>query len=497
MHLHELIRGIEPDHSWAAPDIEVTGVAYDSRRVQKGNIFVAIRGERVDGNGFVPQALANGAAAILSDRPRPEGIAVPWIQVRSTRRVLATLSARLHGWPSTRLNLVGITGTNGKTSTAFLLESILRADGKRTGLITTIEYRSPTGARTASRTTPESLDLQEQLRDFVDQGCAYAVMEVSSHALAMHRVEGCRFRSAVFTNLTPDHLDFHRTMDAYFEAKKRLFVDTGWGPPRRSLINLDDPRGPELAELCRGRCQTYSVRSPADFMIRRFERSQTGIEMTIGTPTGDLPISSKLLGRPNLSNVVAAVAASHDLGVELRVIQYGIENCRPIPGRFERIDQGQPFLVVVDYAHTQDALQKLLETVRELEPKRVLVLFGCGGDRDRTKRALMGKVAQHLSDYCVLTSDNPRNEDPLAIIRDIESGFTGGSPRYLVQPDRRLAIQCILREARPADAVIVAGKGHETYQELAGQILHFDDREEVRKALAELGWSKPSTQTGS
>jgi UDP-N-acetylmuramoyl-L-alanyl-D-glutamate--2,6-diaminopimelate ligase len=485
MRLRSLLRYVDVKGGAEARDLEITGIAYDSRQVKADFLFVALAGAKTDGNRFIDQAKAGGAAAILSEAPAPKALAGSWIQVVDGRKALAIASSNFFGNPTENLQLIGITGTNGKTSTAYLIESILKARGERVGLITTIVYRGPEGSLPAERTTPESTDLQELFAGFLRQGCKYVVMEVSSHALALDRVHACRFRAGVFTNLTPDHLDYHQTLDNYFEAKRRLFMGTGVGPPRQSVLNLDDARGVELAKLCPGRCLTYSQTGTADFQIKDVQTEGLGMHIRLSTPSGLWSVHSRLLGTPNLSNILAAVATSYDLGIDKEFVQQGIEACYAVPGRFELIDCGQDFRVIVDYAHTEDALEKILRTARELNPGRILLLFGCGGERDRSKRPAMGAVAERLSDFSVISSDNPRSEDPMAIIAEIKKGFQKPS-HYLVEPDREQAVRKILRLAKSGDVVVLAGKGHETSQVLADKTVHFDDREMARAFLREL-----------
>jgi UDP-N-acetylmuramoyl-L-alanyl-D-glutamate--2,6-diaminopimelate ligase len=322
----------------------------------------------------------------------------------------------------------------------------------------------------------------------VEQRCGFVVMEVSSHALDMERVHACRFRTAVFTNLTQDHLDYHHTMENYFLAKQRLFLGTGLGPPVQSVINRDDPRGAVLEALCAGRCVTYSIEAGADFRVLDSRIQKPGLWVRLRTPKAVLEMQSRLMGAPNLSNTLAAVAVASDLGIEPAMIQRGIENCPAIPGRFEWIDCGQPFHVFVDYAHTPDALEKVLQTARQLRPARLLVVFGCGGERDPAKRPVMAQIAESLADFSWITSDNPRGEDPRQILTEIESGFRARPARHQTEPDRRTAIRKVLHQAQPGDVVVIAGKGHETYQILSDRTVHFDDREEARLALSELGF---------
>jgi UDP-N-acetylmuramoyl-L-alanyl-D-glutamate--2,6-diaminopimelate ligase len=469
---------------------------------------VAIRGEATDGNRYVFDAAQAGAAAIVSELPRPwsrewasvyagqevtpREIAsrVAWVRVRDARQALATIGANFYRKPAESLTLAGITGTNGKTTTGFLLDSVLRAAGASSGLLGTILYRTPRGAQPAKNTTPESLDLQRFLAEVRDAGGTHTVLEVSSHALAMDRVWGCAFGVAVFTNLTRDHMDYHKTFEHYFASKRKLFEGTGAGAPAVGVVNVDDAYGRELAGLAK-RTITYGLGSEADVRARKFASTFFGLEATVETPAGLIELRSPLVGTPNLSNVLATVAAGIGLRLSAEAIRAGIEQLQAVPGRFERVDAGQPFLVVVDYAHTDDALRNLLKTARELGPSsRILTLFGCGGDRDRTKRPLMGEAAGRMSDLVVLTCDNPRTEDPLRIINDVVVGLQKTDVRYLVEPDRRRAIELALANAQPGDIVLLAGKGHETAQILRDRTLPFDDREEAREVLKGLGYGK-------
>ncbi|HEX2521492.1 MAG TPA: UDP-N-acetylmuramoyl-L-alanyl-D-glutamate--2,6-diaminopimelate ligase [Terriglobia bacterium] len=488
MQLSEILQNVPHTSNKAIQEIEIRSLAYDSRKVGPDCLFAAIKGEKTDGNLFTAQALERGAVAILSENSTPAGFGGCWIQVDNARQALAGAAASFYRHPARAFELIGITGTNGKTSTAYLIESILLAAGERVGVVSTVEYRGPQGKMPAERTTPESLDLQALFAKFVEQRCGFVVMEVSSHALDMDRVHACRFRSAVFTNLTQDHLDYHHTMENYFRAKQKLFLGTGSGPPVQSLINRDDPRGPVLEALCSGRCVTYSIEGRADFQVLDSRLEKKGMWVRLKTPKTTFEMQTRLMGKPNLSNTLAASAVASDLGIEPATIQRGIENSPAIPGRFEWIDRGQPFHVFVDYAHTPDALQKVLQTARQLQPRRLLLVFGCGGERDRAKRPSMAKIAEALSDFTWITSDNPRSEDPMQILAEVETGFKASPPRHQTEPDRRTAIREALRQAQPGDVVVIAGKGHETYQVLADRTIHFDDREEARLALGELGF---------
>ncbi len=488
MKLGELLRGVPTLETGADPAAEITSLAYDSRRVKPGTLFFAVQGEKADGHDFVPQALEAGGAAIVSERPTPPELSSRWVQVPRIRRALSDAAREYFGRPDSRLLLIGITGTNGKTTTAFLMESILRAAGVQPGLFGTIEYRL--GGRTVSavNTTPESLDLLSYFAELVKAGGQAAVLEASSHALAQERLWGFRFSAAVFTNLTRDHLDFHKDFDNYFAAKRRLFEGLGTPPPELAVINADDPWGVKLLEIPNPRRITFGMNSAADVRPTQFTQNHSGLHATLVTPAGRLEIESPLAGRANLSNILAATATAIGLEVPVGKIQEGIALLAAVPGRFERIDEGQPFVVVVDYAHTDDALRNVLKTARELTRERLIVLFGCGGDRDRTKRPLMGEAAGSLADVVVLTSDNPRSEDPLLILNDALVGLQKTGTRYTAEVDREVAIRKALESAREGDMVVLAGKGHETYQILRDRTIPFDDREVARRLLREMGY---------
>jgi UDP-N-acetylmuramoyl-L-alanyl-D-glutamate--2,6-diaminopimelate ligase len=491
MKLRDLLEGVDTLGTSGAAEDEVSSISCDSRKTAAGGLFVALRGAAADGNQYVKQAIESGAAVIVSEQPRPDTIpaSLTWVQVEHPRRVLATISANFYGRPAESLQLVGITGTNGKTTTSYLVDSLLCAAGHRTGLFGTIAYRTPRGEQTAKNTTPESLDLERFFAELRDARATHATLEVSSHALMMDRVWGLRFAVAVFTNLTRDHLDFHKTLDEYFAAKRRLFEGLGAPPPLCGVVNADDPRSADLAGLAQ-RTLTYGIESAADVSAKKFSLAFSGLEFTAQTPAGRVEIASPLVGRINVYNILAAVGAGLALGLDREAIEVGIRNCRAVPGRFERVDEGQPFLVVVDYAHTDDALRNLLQTARELLGKsgRIITLFGCGGERDRTKRPLMGEAAGSLSDFVVLTSDNPRREDPLKIINDAVVGLQRVQASYVIEPDRALAVEIALEKARPGDIVLLAGKGHETYQVLGERSLDFDDRQEARRVLRARGF---------
>jgi UDP-N-acetylmuramoyl-L-alanyl-D-glutamate--2,6-diaminopimelate ligase len=471
----------------AASEEPIAGIAYDSRRVEPGHVFVALKGAHADGTSFVRQALERGALAIVSEQAAPAGVRDPWFTVTDARRSMACLSGAFYQYPSLEMQVVGITGTNGKTTTSYLVASIFEAANIRCGIMGTVGYQIGGEIRTATHTTPEAPEVQKLLREMVDRGCRASAMEVSSHALSLHRVDGTRFAAGVFTNLTRDHLDFHGDMETYFQAKRRLFEMLPAGAP--SLINLDDPRGAMLAGMI-GRPITYAVNRPADITPGPLSFSLDGLRFEVRTPRGTLQIDSALVGRPNVYNILAAVSTASALDLSFDAIEHGITAMTGVPGRFQLVSPpGDDVTVVVDYAHTDDALRNLLETARPLTRGRLITVFGCGGDRDRTKRPLMGAVAGRLSDLIVVTSDNPRSEDPARIIEDIQRGLTpdtrrGGEQRLLTIVDRREAIHQAIELAKPGDLVLVAGKGHETYQVVAGRVLPFDDVAVAREALS-------------
>jgi UDP-N-acetylmuramoyl-L-alanyl-D-glutamate--2,6-diaminopimelate ligase len=502
MTLGELLRAI-PSEGAASERLDeraraarVSGVVYDSRRATTGAVFVALRGREADGAAFGREAVARGAVAVIAETPAPEPTGnVPWIQVADARLALAALAAEYWGHPSEQLTLVGITGTNGKTTTSYVLASIFEAAGIRCGRVGTVGYRIGDKEVDAARTTPEAPELQQMLRDMVAERCGACVMEVSSHALALKRADHLRFSAAVFTNLTRDHLDFHRDMEDYFVVKRRLFEllpGDGIG-----VANLDDPRGSALASVPLRRV-TYAIDAAADVRPGRLTLSLDGLEFDVRTPRGALHVRSRLVGRPNAYNILAALSTAMALDLPFGAIEAGIWNLASVPGRFQLVSAPtDPVRVVVDYAHTDDALKNLLETARPLTNGRLITVFGCGGDRDRTKRPLMGAVAARLSDLVVITSDNPRSENPATIIEEVKRGIVmpadrtppNGAPgpkttRHLAIVDRREAIERAVGEARPGDLVLVAGKGHEKYQVIGDRVVPFDDVEVARGALA-------------
>ncbi len=465
-----------PAHT-AALDVPCSRVTHDSRQASPGSVFVALRGFKDDGADFAPQAIAGGAAVVVAERAPGAPSSVPWILVSDARLALAQLAAELFGHPSREMQVVGITGTNGKTTTGYLVSAIFEAAGITSGLMGTVTYRVGAREFAATRTTPEAPEVQGLMRQMVTAGCGACVMEVSSHALALRRVDGITFAAGIFTNLTRDHLDFHADMEDYFTAKRRLFEMLPEGAP--SVVNVDDPRGVTLAETV-ARPVTYAINRAADVTPGPLSFSLEGLEFDVRTPQGTVHATSKLVGRPNVYNILAAVGATATLGIPLGAIEAGLKRLPGVPGRFEvTSSSADDITVVVDYAHTDDALRNLLETARPLAPRRLITVFGAGGDRDRTKRPLMGMVAARLSDVVVVTSDNPRSEDPGRIIDEVKRGAEPETRQrgaeVLTIIDRREAIARAVESAASGDVVLIAGKGHEKYQEINGRVLPFDD----------------------
>ncbi len=476
--------GISPvPEGWR--QLAITGLEYDSRRVAPGNGFFAFPGAKANGRQFIADALARGAAVIFSEPPAPANLKAPWLPVTHGRKALALMSRRLY--PSVLdLALTGITGTNGKTTTCYLVDTILRAAGHITAQIGTIEYHVAGEIRKAINTTPESLDLYRLFDELRGKGGSHATMEVSSHALALGRVWGLRFRVAIFTNLTQDHLDFHSTMEEYFEAKSELFRGQDAAAPETAVLNADDSWA-NLIELAPAtRPIWYGVGDGSALRAVDIERDFAGLRFNVEWEGRRWPIRSGLVGRFNVYNILAAFGAGLAYGIAPEAISAAIEQRHAVPGRFERVDAGQPFLVVVDYSHTSDALRNAIHAARALTTGRVITLFGCGGDRDRGKRPLMGQAAGELSDYVVLTSDNPRSEDPIDIINDALVGLRRTDVEHEIELDRGKAIHRAIAAARPGDVVLLAGKGHEDYQVLKDRTIHFDDREVARAALGEM-----------
>src|SRR5271165_5616998 len=494
MNFLELLDGAEYLSQQGNPPI--AGLDYDSRRVKPGWCFVAMRGDTANGNRYIDAALQAGAVAVVSDSlpPRP---GVAWAQVSHGRRALARLSANFYGRPAERLAITGITGTNGKTTTSFLLQAMLRASGRKAALLGTVEYRIADEVLPAPHTTPEALELNQLFARAVEAGCTEVAMEVSSHALEQQRVYGVPFDVAVFTNLTRDHLDYHGSMEEYFASKTILFQGCGTEPPRAAVINVEDEYGLRLLKLCKKQTEiiTYGIDS-GDFHAKDLSIESAGVRFSLVTPQKEIPIWSPLLGRVNVYNLIAAASAAYARDVGPAAIAEGADSLARVAGRFERVDVEQPFTVIVDYAHTDDALRNLTAVARDFLAQRggsgrVITVFGCGGDRDRSKRPLMGEAAGRGSDFVVLTSDNPRSENPLDIMNDALPGLQRSGVRYTMEPDRRKAISLAIEEAQPGDIVLIAGKGHEKVQVTSAGAAPFDDIVEAREALRNAGYGVP------
>lgn len=470
----------------------VKEIADDSRTVSTGSLFVAVKGERVDGHQFVPMALSRGAGGVVAQHSMETGT-IPFVCVEDSRRALGLLGSRFYGDPSSRLRMVGVTGTNGKTTTTYVCKAFLEAISARVGVIGTVAYQIGDTVTPAAHTTPGALELQQLLARMVTYGCTAAVMEVSSHALAQDRTSGCEYDVAVFSNLTQDHLDFHGTMEAYFQAKLRLFTGlaNGHKANKRAIVNIDDSYGPRIVENCPVPVWTYALKAKADLRAEDVRLSLQGTGFTAVTPLGNFRIESHLVGEHNVYNLLAAIGVALHEGATPDQIHHAVTRVTNVPGRFERVMMGQPFTVVVDYAHTEDALNRLLLAAEVVKAGRIITVFGCGGDRDRGKRPKMGEAAVRSSDVVILTSDNPRTEDPYAILEQVEQGVVKALQQrphvqYRKIADRREAIETAVREAQAADIVLIAGKGHEDYQIIGTTKHHFDDREVARDAIERL-----------
>ncbi len=508
MELKRLIEGVEVKKIDGGTLKEIEGIAYHSKQVQKGFLFAAIRGMEIDGHRFIGEAIERGAEAVVLEEEQ-EVSNRTMILVPDSRQALAKISSNFYGDPSSRIRLIGITGTNGKTTTSYLLESIFKKAGYTVGVIGTINYRFGQKTIPAPNTTPESLDLQKILWEMLREGTSHVLMEVSSHGLDLERVFGCQFDGVVFTNLTSDHLDYHKTLEQYFESKKKLFSDylmKSRKERRFAVTNDDDPKGKEIVKGVDLPVIRYGKSSSCDITADQVISSFEGLSSRIRTPKGNFSVHSKLIGDFNLYNILAAVAVGVGMDVPLETIREGLEGLEGVSGRFEKVENKRGIHIIVDYAHTHDALERALlglKGILENSPQnngKMITVFGCGGDRDRTKRPLMGEIAGKHSDLAILTSDNPRTEDPLAILNEVEKGlkslpikvwgqneikFWRTQKGYLKVPDRREAIRMAIRLAQPSDTVLIAGKGHEDYQIIGKKKFPFDDRVEVKKALEE------------
>jgi UDP-N-acetylmuramoyl-L-alanyl-D-glutamate--2,6-diaminopimelate ligase len=501
MNWIELIAEVAAVGSGGGSDGPVTGIEYDSRKVRPGAVFVAMKGGSTDGNRYVEKAIAAGALGIITDSAQKFDhllvfeAGLPVLEVEHGRRALAQASAAFFGHPERQLAATGITGTNGKTTTAFLIEELLNAAARKAVLVGTIECHVAGEVRPSPHTTPESRDLFELMAEGVSRGATELVTEVSSHALDQGRAAGINFDVAVFTNLTRDHLDYHLTMENYFAAKRLLFDGTVYPAPRMAVINAHDPRCDELAEAAHqagAEVRTYGI-SQGDWRAASFTLTPSGAVIELDTPAGAAQVVSRLAGEVNILNLLAAITAAHARGVPFADLVEFVPRLQPVPGRFQSVDAGQPFTVIVDYAHTDDALRNLTILARQMTAPsggRVLTIFGCGGDRDRTKRPKMGLAAGKGSDFVVATSDNPRSEEPAAILAEIESGLKTSGVEYAIEPDRAAAIRLALKQAAPGDVVLLAGKGHEKEQIIGFTSIPFDDAKVALLALRELGYGE-------
>jgi UDP-N-acetylmuramoyl-L-alanyl-D-glutamate--2,6-diaminopimelate ligase len=484
----ELIPEIDRE---GTPDADILGISYDSRRTQKGHLFVAIKGEKTDGALFVKQALELGAAVVASEQPIASEFRAVSLRVPDARKFLADISRIFYQDPASKMKLVGITGTNGKTTTSFLIDSLFSHAGIRSCLVGTLGMQIGGRHFPSEHTTPEAPDLMQFLHQAVTEGSTHGAMEVSSHSLALKRVFGVRFRVGVFMNLTRDHLDFHKDMESYFSAKQLLFSRENGNGVECAVISVDDPYGKRLAERLHCEVMRFGFSQTAEIHVLECHSRADGTDLTLATPAGNVRFNLPLIGRPNIYNTMAAAGAALCLGMDLDSVREGIEALKGVPGRLERMDAGQDFTVVVDYAHSPDALENLLATVTQLPHRKIITVFGCGGDRDRTKRPIMGEIATRMSDFVFATSDNPRSEDPVGILTEVEAGMHRGPAPYKMVPDRLEAIGLAVSMAETGDVVVIAGKGHEDYQIIGNRSIPFDDRrvslDLIRKKLAAKG----------
>jgi UDP-N-acetylmuramoyl-L-alanyl-D-glutamate--2,6-diaminopimelate ligase len=476
MILQKALQQIPGIEYTGVPDAILKGITYDSRLVQPGDLFVAIKGVKADGSCYAKQAASKGAVAMASEQSIPPDFKIPYITVEDARRFLAEISRIFYQDPCSKLKLAGITGTKGKTTTTYLINSIYSHANIPACLVGTIGMKIKNQSYPSEHTTPESSDLLKFFHQAIEQGCTHGTLEISSHALALKRVFGAKFAVGVFMNLTHEHLDFHQDMESYFQAKTILFTPENGNRLETAAINTDDPFGQRLARMLHLPVLAFGFNNAADIRVLRWKSRANDSDLVLGTPLGEIPLHSQLIGRPNAYNIMAAVGATIGLGFSREQIQSGIEALAGVPGRMEQVKGGQDFQVIVDYAHTPDSLENLMNTLLQLPHRRLITVFGCGGDRDRTKRPIMGEIASRLSDFVIATSDNPRSEDPLAILQEIEPGLASGQGDYTIEPDRRSAIKAAIAMASTEDIVAIAGKGHEDYQLIGNQTLSFDDR---------------------
>ncbi|MDP3730488.1 MAG: UDP-N-acetylmuramoyl-L-alanyl-D-glutamate--2,6-diaminopimelate ligase [Candidatus Omnitrophota bacterium] len=487
MKLDRILEGVEFKPGSGTSDVEVDGLTCSSSGVRSGDMFVAFRGYTQNGYKYISEAIANGAAVILAEEDFNAGSSVKKIVVKDTRIAIPIIAANYYGHPSERLKVIGVTGTNGKTTITYIIENILKAAGEGAGVIGTINYRLKGKVLPAKNTTPGSLELQSMLAEMVRDGLRYAVMEVSSHSLDQRRVEGVSFDAAIFTNITSEHLDYHKTLEEYFKAKTKIFdrlKEDGF-----AILNKDDLRVASLRSSIKRKVISYGIKEDALIMAEDIKLSLEGSGFVITTPEGALKINAKLIGMHNVSNILAAVAAAFALNIDLEAIKNGVEALTSVPGRLEPIDARQPYKIFVDYAHTEDALNKILILLKGVAKNKIITVFGCGGDRDKTKRPLMGRAACKFSDHVIITSDNPRFEDPVEIIGQIEDGVKWGYSNYDIVPDRGDALKKALDIASKGDIVVIAGKGHENYQIIKDKVLPFNDREVVLDILRKKGYA--------
>ncbi len=483
MKLVDVIRDVDIISSYGVSSVEIKDVVYDSRKVMPGSLFICITGFKMDGHAYIDEAVAKGAVAVLvqNDIQKDE---ISIIKVKDTRKAMSTVASNFYGKPTEKIKLIGITGTNGKTTTTYLISSILEHANKTAGTIGTISVKIGKEEIASSRTTPESLDLQQLFCDMVNKKIEYSVMEVSSHALELGRVDDCNFGIGIFTNLTQDHLDYHKNFDNYREAKKKLFYKTS----RWNIINIDDSHGRIIAEEIKSlntTLITYGIDNNADIMAKNIEIDAKGIKFTLVTPSYSIDIQNKIPGKFSVYNCLAAASAAYVEGIDKDIIRDGIYNLSKVPGRSEVVNIDKPYTVMIDYAHSPDGLENILKSIRQYVKGRIITVFGCGGDRETLKRPIMGETAGRLSDYCIITSDNPRSEEPISIIRQVEEGMRNTDCDYICIENRKDGIKYALTIANKDDIVLLAGKGHETYQVLKEGTIHFDEKEIVRELIRE------------